>query len=413
VGNLERDRFYSKGSALGCGVAMSSNPFTRQAIAPCSRHRKWRAGIVASFSALQALLVLGTSPSEAKTLLDCPLRDQAYSIDSPMIDVLLKPEAKAAVEQWMPNLLARLPPMMTSTSPPAFGSIITVRMMASLAHAPTDNLEPLDHALRGLTITRTDRELRCARYDNERPQFDLPAGHPRLLAFEKITGYKDEPSVQAAHGALESMAQRNGWSLVTTDKGGAINPGSLKQFDAVIWNNVSGDVLTLGQRAALKQFVEAGGGFVAFHGSGGDPIYYWDWYADVLIGARFIGHTMAPQLQDAKIVIEEDPRSIAADLAPGWEMKDEWYSFKTSPRASGAHVIAILDESSYSPRGYGDQDLHMGDHPIAWIKCIGKGRSFYSAIGHRPESYSEVHNVRLLEHGILWASAGKEEKCQH
>ena len=42
-------------------------------------------------------------------------------------------------------------------------------------------------------------------------------------------------------------------------------------------------------------------------------------------------------------------------------------------------------------------------HPIAWTRCVGNGRSFYTAIGHRPESYVEPHSAILLERGIAWA----------
>jgi type 1 glutamine amidotransferase len=309
-------------------------------------------------------------------------------------------------------VLAHLPPMMTSTTPPTFASIVTLRMMASFARVPEESLSTAASDLAALPITDADREARCARYDDGRPKFKMPQGHPRLLVFEKITGFRDSPSVAAADAALRDMAQRNGWALVATDKGGAMSASILKKFDAVIWNNVSGDVLTLTERSALQHYVEHGGGFVAFHGAGGDPVYFWDWYADTLIGARFIGHPLSPQFQEARIVVADDPTSIARDLAPGWVMTDEWYSFKSSPRSSGAHVIATLDESTYSPKGMGNQDLRMGDHPIAWTKCIGNGRAFYSAIGHRPETYSEPHNVTLLEHAILWAAGAGNRSCK-
>jgi type 1 glutamine amidotransferase len=344
-------------------------------------------------------------PTQAHGALDCPLRDQRYSIDSPFIDLLLKPEAKAAIERDAPAVLSRLPPMMTNTTPPTFATIVTLRMMAALTRVPDDSLSTVESSLATLPITDADREARCARYDDERPTFNIPKGHPRLLVFEKINGFRDSPSVAAADEALRNMAQRNAWSVVWTDKGGAINASVLKKFDAVIWNNVSGDVLTLTQRSSLQRYIEHGGGFVAMHGSGGDPVYFWDWYADTLIGARFIGHPLSPQFQEARINIADDPRSIAHDLAPGWVMTDEWYSFKSSPRLSGARIIATLDESTYSPKGMGNQDLSMGDHPIAWTRCVGEGRSFYSAIGHRPETYSEPHNVRLLEHAIAWAAS--------
>ena len=84
-------------------------------------------------------------------------------------------------------------------------------------------------------------------------------------------------------------------------------------------------------------------------------------------------------------------------------MTDEWYSFKSDPRAKGAHILLTLNEATYKPMS-GKLDLHMGDHPIAWTQCIGKGRSFYTAIGHRPESYSEPNTHKLIEQGVAWAA---------
>ena len=46
----------------------------------------------------------------------------------------------------------------------------------------------------------------------------------------------------------------------------------------------------------------------------------------------------------------------------------------------------------------------MGDHPIVWKKCVGEGRSFYSAIGHRAESYADATYLALLENGIVGAA---------
>jgi type 1 glutamine amidotransferase len=92
---------------------------------------------------------------------------------------------------------------------------------------------------------------------------------------------------------------------------------------AVVWNNVSGDVLTRSQRKALRRFVEAGGGFVATHGAAGDIDYFWDWYRDTLIGARFIGHPLQPQFQDARVLRDDQAGAIGAGLPPSWTMRDE------------------------------------------------------------------------------------------
>ena len=183
----------------------------------------------------------------------------------------------------------------------------------------------------------------------------------------------------------------------------AFNPATLRQFDAVIWNNISGDVFTLSQRRAFRQFLAAGGGFVGVHGTAGDPAYFWDWYADKLIGARFLMHPMDPQFQAARVVVDKT-HPLAGPLPSQWTMTDEWYSFSTNPRKAGARVVLTLDESTYSPVGPGGLDLRMGDHPIAWTNCVNGGRVFYSAIGHRPETYSQPEYVALLEKAIGWAA---------
>lgn len=356
-----------------------------------------------------AILIAGfAAPASAARPIDCPPRDQAYSLDSPVIDILLKPEAKALVERDAPTALTRFPASFLDTTPPTYAAILSLR--ALIGKRMTDTaLGTLDRELRAIPLTLADKERRCARYDVDQPKLVTPPGKPRFLMFEKITGFRDGPSVDAAHAAILAMAARNGWAIVTTDKGGAITPAILRKFDAVIWNNVSGDVLTVAQRKAFQRYIEGGGGFVGMHGSGGDPTYFWDWYADTLIGARFIGHPMGPQFQDARVRVDDGANAITRGLPREWTMNDEWYSFKTNPRANGAHVLATLDESTYSP----GESLRMGaDHPIAWTRCISNGRSFYSAIGHRPETYSEPHNVMLLEQGLGWAAGAGASRCR-
>ena len=107
-----------------------------------------------------------------------------------------------------------------------------------------NDLPGLDTKLRALPVTEADHIARCLRYDNDSPQFDLQPGKAHILHFEKIDGFKDEPGFNAAHSAFIAMAEGKGWSIVTTDRGDAFTPENLSHFDAVIWNNISEDVLT-------------------------------------------------------------------------------------------------------------------------------------------------------------------------
>ena len=358
-----------------------------------------------------------TAPAVARPVTDCPLRDTPFSTSLPVIDLMLSPAAKAVLDKHMAGLSTQLPPRMFGTTPPSFAAIITLKELGGMTGkgeaemAP--KLEAIDADLAKLPVTPADHVARCARYDNDRPALSLPAGRPRLLLFEKINGFKDTPSIEAAHAAFLDLARTNGWAIVSTDKGGAITSATLRRFDAVIWNNISGDVLTLSQRAALKGWLEHGGAFLAVHGSAGDPVYWWDWYVDGLIGARFSGHPFPRQFQAARVVLDDPASPIAAGLPSEWTLTEEWYSFRNNPRASGAHVIATLDESTYVPEFVGGKSLRMGaDHPIAWTRCVGRGRMFYSAIGHRPEMYAEPVYRRMLTNAVGWATGAGKDECR-
>lgn len=364
-------------------------------------------------------LLAGAAPAVASTtpttkLIDCPLRDTPFSLSSPLIDIMLSPAAKAAIEKTAPGIVGRLPARFAGTEPPTFAAILTFREGGGMIGISPAQMEAIARDLAAIPVTHADKVARCARYDTVPPKFSLPKGRPRVLLFEKINGFRDGPSVEGAHASFEAMAQRKGWAMVTTQNGAAFTPGILKQFDVVIWNNISGDVLTLSQRQAFEKWMERGGGYIGVHGSAGDPVYFWDWYVDSLLGARFLAHPMNPQFQTAKIRIEDSAHPAAQGLPKELELNDEWYSFKNNPRATGSRIIATIDESTYKPEGRG-LDLRMGDHPIVWSRCVGKGRMFYSAIGHRPELYSDPTHVRLLEQAVDWAagqSGTAQDRCQ-
>jgi type 1 glutamine amidotransferase len=72
-------------------------------------------------------------------------------------------------------------------------------------------------------------------------------------------------------------------------------------------------------------------------------------------------------------------------LGSSFEIKDEeWYTYDKSPRPN-VHVLASVDESTYSP----DSTIKMGDHPVVWTNEHMKARNVYIFMGHRPEHFAE------------------------
>jgi len=235
---------------------------------------------------------------------------------------------------------------------------------------------------------------------------------PALLVFSKTNSFIHKDAIPAAEAMFRSLGSDNGWSIFITESGAVHNATDLGKFDAVVWNNVTGNVLTGGQRKALAAYIEGGGGWLGIHGAGDKSAESdWPWYREKLIGANFIGHPMDPHLQEGTTYIEVPNDPITSHLGDQWVRTDEWYSFDRSPRQAGMTILGNLDESTYRPVFFGD-DIRMGsDHPIMWKTCVGAGRVFYTAMGHTAESYIEPKFVEVMHRAVDWAISTDGYNC--
>ena len=239
-----------------------------------------------------------------------------------------------------------------------------------------------------------------AGYDQVAPDLPADLADPAVLLFTKTNGFRHSEAVEAGANFFGEMARRRGGSLFHTENGAVFNQQNLERFRVVVWHNVSGAPLGDQQRAALKSWIETGGGFVGTHGAVDDSHAGWEWYMREFVGAEFIGRIMGPQFQEATVVVERPEHPAVKHLGASWRHGEEWYSSERSVRGQpGVEVLAKVDESTYSPRMkflWIDKDLTMGDHPILWTRTVGAGRAFFSAMGHQGEAYStpEYHWLR-------------------
>lgn len=253
-------------------------------------------------------------------------------------------------------------------------------------------------------------------YETEPPALPPASSAPAVLLFTKTNGYRHHEAIAKGVPFFEELARRRGWALFHTENGAVHREALLERFDVVVWFQTSGDTLDEDQKAALRGFIEGGGGFVAIHGAGGDPSYDWDWYVDDLIGAQFVGHTMDPQFQSATLLVEDTTHPATASLPDRFEHTEEWYSFASNPRARGARVLIAVDESTYT-RSLGwlspfmSNRLTMGDHPIVWSHCPGEGRALFSALGHQAASYDMPEHRLLLEEAVAWGAGLHGRAC--
>jgi cytochrome c len=211
---------------------------------------------------------------------------------------------------------------------------------------------------------------------------------PRVLVFSKTKGYRHE-SIKVGKTALQQLGDEKGFDVDTTERAEDFIEENLKKYRAVVFLSTTQDVLDPLQQNAFMRYIQGGGGFVGIHAAA-DTEYDWWWYGK-LVGAYFKSH---PKTQEAKFK-KIKPFGNGLNLPDEWIRTDELYNYKKiSP-----DIIPIykLDETSYEGGEHGD------DHPIAWYHDFDGGRSFYTGMGHTPESYSDSLFLDHVYQGIVYA----------
>jgi uncharacterized protein len=180
-----------------------------------------------------------------------------------------------------------------------------------------------------------------------------------------------------------------------------MSPAALKNYDGVIFANTTGD-LPLPDRDAFIEWVKSGKGFVGMHAAG-DTFHGFPAYIDML-GAEFKIHKAQVEIQP----INEDKECPACRHLPAdWKVFDEIYQFKNFDR-SKVHGLLTLNHNPNEPQ-------LAGDYPVSWCKAFGKGRVFYTSLGHRedvwdpnwpdrknPKEVAEAYQQHILN-GIKWS----------
>ncbi|HEY8340480.1 MAG TPA: ThuA domain-containing protein [Egibacteraceae bacterium] len=222
----------------------------------------------------------------------------------------------------------------------------------------------------------------------------------RILVFSKTAAFR-HGSIPVGRAAIQQLGADNGFQVDLTEDSSDFNDANLARYDAVVWLSTTGDVLNDEQQAAFERYIRDGGGYVGIHAAS-DTEYGWPWYGG-LVGAYFRNH---PANQTADVIVADKQHPSTRHLPTTWTRFDEWYNFQTNPRGQ-VHVLATLDERSYNP-GSGAMGT---DHPISWCHAYEGGRSWYTALGHTNESFSEANFLGHVLGGIKWASGLEGGDC--
>lgn len=222
-----------------------------------------------------------------------------------------------------------------------------------------------------------------------------------VLVFSRTAGFR-HPSIADAVRVLGSLPAEEKIVPTFSEDPSVFSDAGLAGFDVVAFVNTTGDVLNVDQQGALERFVRSGRGWVGVH-SAADTEYQWPWYGQ-LVGAYFTSHPLLPV--DVKVTTEDPHHPSTEHLEPTFQFTDEIYNFDRNPRHDNA-ILLTIDEAGFIFPNIPFGSPSMGaDHPVAWYKEFDGGRSFYTNLGHRPESWDDPLFLRHLLQGIRWAADG-------
>jgi uncharacterized protein len=201
-------------------------------------------------------------------------------------------------------------------------------------------------------------------------------------------GWEGHEPAQVAK-VFQRELKKRGVTVTMADTLDAFNKVTeLKRYDVIIPHWTCGQI-SRDQWSALEKAVRSGVGVAGVHGGMGDAMrgcLDFQWMA----GGQFVGH---PHVGDYEVYLTETANPITAGLPTVFDYHSEQYYMLVDP---GVNVLA---ETVY------DHDGHRVVHPVVWTKTWGKGRVFYSNLGHVAREFRDYpHVLEMTMRGFLWAA---------
>jgi uncharacterized protein len=157
---------------------------------------------------------------------------------------------------------------------------------------------------------------------------------------------------------------------------------------------MSGVPITDEQLAGLLSAVRAGTGLAGVHGGMCDTFRTRPAY-QFMCGGQFVSHPGGMIRYTVNVADSEDP--VMADLND-FEVESEQYYMHVDP---SNHVLATTTFSG----GHGHDWIAGCVMPVVWKRRYGRGRVFYSGLGHVAKDFVEVPEMlTIATRGMLWAA---------
>ena len=227
-----------------------------------------------------------------------------------------------------------------------------------------------------------------------------------ILVIGEEKGYRHE-SVSHAMATIEKLGIQNGlWEATLRTDAEALtkkkleyNAKNLNDFDAVVFFTGGDLAMDAQQKSDFLSFVhDDGRGFIGIHSA---AITFVDWpeYGD-MIGGYYDEHPWGTF--EAPILVEDTTFPGMQQWPKSFVLRDEIYQMKNYSRDK-VRVLMRLDSSKVDLT---NKNIHRSDRDFAvtWAKMYGKGRVYYTTLGHVKDNWDQPEFQTMLTEAIRWAT---------
>jgi len=238
----------------------------------------------------------------------------------------------------------------------------------------------------------------------------------KVLYFTRSAGFqhsvvgRQDGQLSHSEKALTEMGQWAGFEVECT-KDGRVFDGDLDQYDVIAFYT-SGDLTRPNKRETppmtpegkqnLLSAIAAGKGFVGFHAASDSfhsegPRHETQTELDpyiAMLGGEFVVH--GNQQEASLIITSRFPGAGNLGCAEGISFFEEWYALKNF--AEDLHVILVQETELMSGQCY-----QRPNFPCTWARLHGRGRVFYTSLGHREDIWTNPFFQTITLGGMAWA----------
>jgi type 1 glutamine amidotransferase len=193
---------------------------------------------------------------------------------------------------------------------------------------------------------------------------------------------------------VEKFLVEEGFTVVKENKTSAFGDPDLARFDLIIPIYTMGSIEGA-ESKNLCAAVEAGVGLAGFHGGMGDSFRLNTDY-QFMTGGQWVAHPGNIISYRVNIVDKNDP--ITAGIED-FNYESEQYYMHVDP---SNHVLATTTFSGENCSWI--KGVRM---PVAWKRMHGRGKVFYSSLGHLASEFAVYEMATLFRRGMLWAAQKK------